>query len=233
MIWFLKLVEEKRDLFLKFFSFNKNIENDRFRCCPYCYNSFNLFSRSDAAEEKLVPTSSCMQDCLTKQLFIEKHKVTGQNVDIYTFQMILRFVVKAFEEERSLLLPEVYDRYKLLLQKNDLDIVIDSDKDMSKLLHFTQLIFNMVKSVLGRALLCYVPKKEQPWSSDIQKWCRCFRKLPFTIFGKSSLIKPNCPDGESKLKINKYNFFSYYRWFKEEQEAWKSWTCSTNFEKCY
>jgi hypothetical protein len=38
----------------------------------------------------------------------------------------------------SLLLPEVYDRYKLLLHKNDLNIVIDSDKDMSKLLHFTK-----------------------------------------------------------------------------------------------
>ena len=67
---------------------------------------------------------------------------------------------KAFEEESSLLLPEVYDRYKLLLHKNDLNIVIDSDKDMSKLLHFTQLIFNMLKSVLDRALLCYVPKKK-------------------------------------------------------------------------
>ena len=83
--------EEKRDLFLKYFSFNKNIENDRFRC-PYCYNSFNFFSRSDAAEEKLAQTSSYLQECLSKQLFIEKHKVTGQNVDIYTFQMILRFL---------------------------------------------------------------------------------------------------------------------------------------------
>ena len=76
--------------------------------------------------------------------------------------MILRFVVKTFEEENSLLLPEVYDRYKLLLHKNvnDLNIVNDSDKDMSKLLHCTQWIFNMLKSVLGRALLCYVPKKK-------------------------------------------------------------------------
>ena len=40
--------------------------------------------------------------------------------------MILQFVVKAFEEESSLLLPEVYDRYKLLLHKNDLNIVIDT-----------------------------------------------------------------------------------------------------------
>jgi hypothetical protein len=68
----------------------------------------------------------CQKDCLSKQLFIEKHKVTGQNVDIYTFQMILQFVVEAFEEESSLLLPEVYDRYKLLLHKNDLNIVIDT-----------------------------------------------------------------------------------------------------------
>ena len=90
--------EEKRDLFLKYFSFNINIENDRLICCPYCYNSFNLFSRSDAAEEKLAQISSYLQDCLSKQLFIEKQKVTGQNVDIYTFQMILQFVVKAFEE---------------------------------------------------------------------------------------------------------------------------------------
>ena len=64
----------------------------------------------------------------------------------------------------------------------------------------------MLKSVLGRALLCYVPKKKNLGrliyrnDADI-----------FTIFGKSSLIKPNCPDGERKLKINKYNFFSYYR----------------------
>jgi hypothetical protein len=88
--------EEKRDLFLKYFCFNKNIENDRFSCCPYCYNSFNFFSTSDAAEEKLAQTSSYLQDCLSKQLFIEKHIVTGQNVDIYTFQMILQFVVKSF-----------------------------------------------------------------------------------------------------------------------------------------
>jgi hypothetical protein len=53
-------------------------------------------SRSDAAEEKLAQTSSYLQDCLSKQLFIEKHKVTGQNVDIYSFQMILQFVLKAF-----------------------------------------------------------------------------------------------------------------------------------------
>ena len=52
------------------------------------------------------------------------HKATCQNDDIYTFQMILQFVVKAFEEESSL--PEVYDRYKLLLHKNDLNIVIDT-----------------------------------------------------------------------------------------------------------
>jgi hypothetical protein len=53
---------------------------------------------------------------VSKQLFIEKHKVTGQNVDIYTFQMILQFVVKAFEEESSLLLPEVYDRYSFSIR---------------------------------------------------------------------------------------------------------------------
>jgi hypothetical protein len=41
--------------------------------------------------------------------------------------MILQFVVKAFEEESSLHLPEVYDRYKLLLNKNDLNIVIDAN----------------------------------------------------------------------------------------------------------
>ena len=142
--------EEKRDLFLKYFNFNKNIENDRFRCCPYCYNSFNFFSRSDAAEEKLAQTSSYLQDCLSKQLFIEKHKVTGQNVDIYTFQMILQFVVKAFEEESSLLLPEVYDRYKLLLHKNDLNIV-------------------NVKICSWQSFIVLCTKKEKPWSSDIQK----------------------------------------------------------------
>ena len=90
--------EQRRDLFLKYFCFNKNIENDRFRCCPYCYNSFNFFSRSDAAEEKLAQASSYLQDCLSKQLFIEKHKVTGQNVDIYAFQMILQFVVNALKK---------------------------------------------------------------------------------------------------------------------------------------
>lgn len=28
--------DEKRDLFLKYFSFDKDIENDRLRCCSYC-----------------------------------------------------------------------------------------------------------------------------------------------------------------------------------------------------
>ena len=56
---------------------------------------------------------------------------------------------------------------------------------MSKLLHFTQLIFNMLKSSSWQSFIVLCTKKEKPWSSDIQKWCRCFRKLPFTIFGKS------------------------------------------------
>ena len=43
---------------------------------------------------------------------------------------------------------------------NDLNTIIDRDKDMSKLLHCTQWIFNMLKSVFGRALLRNVPKKK-------------------------------------------------------------------------
>lgn len=110
----------------------------------------------------MAQTSSYLQNCLSKQLFIEKQKVTVLNVDIYTFQVILQFVAEAFEKERFLLLPEVFDRYKLMLHTNvnNLNIVIDSDKNMSKLLHCIQWIFNMLKSVLGRALLCYVPKKK-------------------------------------------------------------------------
>ena len=69
--------EEKRALFLKYFSFNKNIENDRFRCCPYCYNSFNFFSRSDAAEEKLAQTSSYLQDCLLKNIKLQARMLTS------------------------------------------------------------------------------------------------------------------------------------------------------------
>jgi hypothetical protein len=106
----------------------------------------------------------------------------------------------------NFLLPEVYDRYKLLLHKNDLNIVIDSDKDMSKLLHFTQLIFDMLKCVLGRALLCYVPKKKNLgrliYSNDADvlsetynlitflKICAaCSRLSCFVFFFKSSVIR--------------------------------------------
>jgi hypothetical protein len=48
--------------------------------------------------------------------------------------MILQFVIKAFEEESSLLLPEVYDRYKLLLHKNDLNFGLMSD-DLPKIVN--------------------------------------------------------------------------------------------------
>jgi hypothetical protein len=48
--------------------------------------------------------------------------------------MILRFVFKAFEEESSLLLPEVYDRYKLLLHKN---VNVLDDQGFSFLVHNT------------------------------------------------------------------------------------------------
>ena len=78
--------EEKRALFLKYFSFNKNIENDRFRCCSYCYNSFNFSSRSDAAEEKLAHTSSYLQDCLSKQLLIENIKLQARMLTSILFR---------------------------------------------------------------------------------------------------------------------------------------------------
>jgi hypothetical protein len=43
--------EEKRDLFLKYFSFNTNIENDRLICCPFCFNSFTC---------RIVLVNSCL-----------------------------------------------------------------------------------------------------------------------------------------------------------------------------
>jgi hypothetical protein len=71
-------------------------------------------------------------------------------------------------------------------------IVIDSDKDMSKLLHFTQLISNMLKSVLGRALLCYVPKKNNLcrliYRNDADVFESCHSLLTIGITSKSIIL---------------------------------------------
>ena len=54
----------------------------------------------------------------------------------------------------------------------------------------------MLKSVLGRALLCYVPKKKNLGRLIYRNGA----EVAIHYFWQ---IKPNCPDGERKLKIKK------------------------------
>ena len=141
--------------------------------------------------------------------------------------MILRFVVKTFEEESSLFVPEVY---KLLLHKNvnDLNTIIDRDKDMSKLLHCTQWIFNMLKYVLGRALLCYVPKTKNLGRLIYRNGADVLRSFHSLLLANHRSSIQIAQMEKENLKLTNKTFFSYYRWYKEEQEPRKSWSCSTN-----
>ena len=124
--------------------------------------------------------------------------------------MILRFVVKTFEEESSLFVPEVY---KLLLHKNvnDLNTIIDRDKDMSKLLHCTQWIFNMLKYVLGRALLCYVPKTKNLGRLIYRNGADVLRSFHSLLLANHRSSIQIAQMEKENLKLRNKTFFSYYR----------------------
>ncbi|CAC5418641.1 unnamed protein product [Mytilus coruscus] len=147
--------EDKRELFTRYFNFDMHVEN--LICCPYCYNNFNAFSRSDAAEDQLSQTTEYLFSCLENFTVIDTEKVTTENIDSFSFRSVLESVINSFVEEKALLLPNLYEQYKCILHKNAKKLGLCVEQ---KVFHRPQWLFTMLKSCLGRALSYYVPKEK-------------------------------------------------------------------------
>ncbi|VDI31327.1 Hypothetical predicted protein [Mytilus galloprovincialis] len=72
--------------YLRYVYFNFDMHLENLICCPYCYNNFNSFSRSDAAEDQLSKTTEYLFSCLENFTIIDTEKVTTENIDLFFFQ---------------------------------------------------------------------------------------------------------------------------------------------------
>ncbi|CAC5371099.1 unnamed protein product [Mytilus coruscus] len=145
--------EDKRELFTRYFNFDMHVE--KLICCPYCYNNFNAFSRSDAAEDQLSQTTEYLFSCLENFTVIDTEKVTTENIDSFSFRSVLESVINSFCRRKCLAFTNF---------TNSINVFYKNAKKLglcrAEGFHRPQWLFTMLKSCLGRALSYYVPKKK-------------------------------------------------------------------------
>ena len=89
---------------------------DKLYCGTYCYNSCNTFSRSESGVETRSQTFQFLIDILNQNQVVEQ-----VSTDIYTCihsNMLLNLLFKLFLDEKVLMLPVVYEKYKFFLSMN-------------------------------------------------------------------------------------------------------------------
>ena len=156
--------EDKRQLFFCYFSELMNDSDivlpDKISCCPNCYWHFNSFCRSEAGEEAVYQTLQYLTDCLSKLPYFET--VSVENIDHYTISQITEFVVKSLQDDKTLLVPVVYEKYKdLLIQNVESLCLILTDSELEKLFHNSKWMMKRLKLNLGKGILYYSPKRRQ------------------------------------------------------------------------
>ncbi|CAC5388675.1 unnamed protein product [Mytilus coruscus] len=129
--------------------------SEKMYCCSYCYNSFNLFCRSEAGEEAKYQTPQYLIECLNKLTCIDPVDVCADNIDTVTLHHIIEFVVKSFLDDKPLLLPVVYEKYMNLLKTNinTFKCTISSNEQLKLLNHNLKWLLRMLKVKLGK--VCY------------------------------------------------------------------------------
>ncbi|CAC5358991.1 unnamed protein product [Mytilus coruscus] len=156
------------DLFLQYLKQELNFEaelniSEKMYCCSYCYNSFNLFCRSEAGEEAKYQTPQYLIECLNKLTCIDPVDVCAYNIDTVTLHHIIEFVVKSFLDDKPLLLPVVYEKYMNLLKTNinTFKCTISGNEQLKLLNHNLKWLLRMLKVKLGKGLLHFVPKRKK------------------------------------------------------------------------
>ncbi|CAC5366291.1 unnamed protein product [Mytilus coruscus] len=156
------------DLFLQYLKQELNFEaelniSEKMYCCSYCYNSFNLFCRSEAGEEAKYQTPQYLIECLNKLTCIDPVDVCADNIDTVTLHHIIEFVVKSFLDDKPLLLPVVYEKYMNLLKTNinTFKCTISGNEQLKLLNHNLKWLLRMLKVKLGKGLLHFVPKRKK------------------------------------------------------------------------
>ncbi|CAG2238273.1 unnamed protein product [Mytilus edulis] len=146
---FISIVKENVDIFTKYLTLELQHDTDvdtkeKIFCCSLCYKNFNAFCRSDAGEDLKYQTSQYMCEQVYKFKFDES--VSQENIDLYTFEQIKDIVLESFLKEESLLLPNIYEKFKQYLYINiaKFEYVI-SETDLKKLQHNNKWIFKMLK----------------------------------------------------------------------------------------
>ncbi|CAG2219418.1 unnamed protein product [Mytilus edulis] len=162
---FISIVKENVDIFTKYLTLELQHDTDvdtkeKIFCCSLCYKNFNAFCRSDAGEDLKYQTSQYMCEQVHKFKFDES--VNQENIDLYTFEQIKDIVLESFLKEESLLLPNIYEKFKQYLYINiaKFEYVI-SETDLKKLQHSNKWIFKMLKIRFSKCLQVFVPKRKQ------------------------------------------------------------------------
>ena len=118
---FIFISKENVDIFFKYLKFELNFDTDidvtvNIFCCPTCYNSLYTFCRSDTGEDAMFQTVQYIHICLHRYTFNDP--VSQDNVDLYILQEICEFTTELFMNEKVILLPDLFEKYKKKLEIN-------------------------------------------------------------------------------------------------------------------
>ena len=129
-------------------------------CCPTCYNSFNTFVGQIQGEEAMFQTFQYINTCLHRYNFDDS--VSQDNVDLYTLQEICEFTTDLFMNEKVILLPNLFAKYKKKLEINIKNHKLSvSDMDMKKLEQNSKWLLRLLKIRFGKGLQVYVSKEKK------------------------------------------------------------------------
>ena len=80
---------------------------------------------------------------------------------MYTLEQIMEFVIHSFLDEKTLMLPVLFEKYKQLTKKSELFKFNISDADFSRLCHSAKWLLRMMKIRLGKSLLIFGSMRKQ------------------------------------------------------------------------
>ena len=88
--------------------------------------------------------------------------VSQDNVDLYSLQEICEFTAELFMNEKVILLPDLFEKYKKKLEINIKNHKFSvSDMDMKKLEHCSKWLLRLLKIRFGKDLQVYVSKNKK------------------------------------------------------------------------
>lgn len=159
--------DEKYEIFSKYLKselgFDRETDiREKLLCCLPCYKFFNIYCRSEAGEDARCQMDQYFYECLNKNVLLDP--VSIENIDMFTLYQITEYVIHSFLDEKAILMPALYEKYKQKLIHNIETWnfkISETDPEIKKVTHDSGWLSRLLKMKIGNGLLVYKPKRKQ------------------------------------------------------------------------